>query len=242
MRSVKIVKALLITVALPMLASAATSRYVVDLSTEPAARFAARNFGERKEALARPEVQQHRAAIRAEQDTAATSIRALGGVVVSRTDTTSNTLIIDLPEEKAASLSSIPGVKSYHKVRLYRPALDQANIVHKLPQAYALVGGASNAGAGIKIAMIDTGIDITQPAFSDSGFQAARPGFPKVNSTSDTEKYTNNKVIVARSTTPCGPIPTLTTARRMKSDTAPARRIARPAAPPWRALAELRSD
>ncbi|HEY3836479.1 MAG TPA: S8 family serine peptidase, partial [Bryobacteraceae bacterium] len=197
MRSVKIIKTLLLIAALPILAGAATQRYIVDLSTEPAARFAARNFGERKEALARPEVQTHRTRIRTQQDNVAASIRALGGTIVSRTDTASNTLAVDLPEEKASSISSIAGVKSYHKTRLYRLKLDQANIAHNFPQAYAAVGGMNNAGAGIKIAMLDTGIDITQPAFSDVGFQAPS-GFPKVNATSDTA-YTNNKVIVARS-------------------------------------------
>lgn len=196
MKSVKIVKSILIAAALPILAGAATHRYVVDLSTEPAAKFAARSFGERKESLARPEVKTQRAKIRAEQDGVAAKVHEFGGVLVTRTDTASNTIIIDLPEEKAASLSSIPGVKGYHAVRIYHAKLDQANIVHKFPQAYAIVGGASAAGAGMKIAIIDTGIDITQPAFSDAGFQAPS-GFPKVNSSGDT-KFTNNKVIVAR--------------------------------------------
>jgi minor extracellular serine protease Vpr len=197
MKIVKIIKTVLIAVALPILAGAATQRYIVDLSTEPAARFASRNFGERKEALARPEVQTHRTRIRTEQDNAAASIRALGGVIVSRTDTASNTLTVDLPEEKAASLSSVPGVKSYHKTRIYHLKLDQANVVHNFPLVYSEIGGMNNAGAGIKIAMLDTGIDITQPAFSDAGFQAPA-GFPKVNTASDT-MYTNNKVIAARS-------------------------------------------
>ncbi len=197
MRSVKIVKALLIMAALPIFASAATLRYIVELSTEPAARFASRNFGERKESLARPEVLKHRQEIRVEQDSAAAEIQKLGGRIVGRTDTASNTLTIDLPEENAPKLSAIPGVKSYHKARILKANLDQSSFVHKLPQVYSQLGGSFNAGTGIKIGMIDTGIDITQSAFSDSGFQAPA-GFPKVNTTADT-KFTNNKVIVARS-------------------------------------------
>src|SRR5580698_8863839 len=98
MKSVKSVNVLLIAAALPILAGAATNRYIVDLSTEPAARFASRNFGERKESLARPEVQAHRTRIRTEQDTIAASIRALGGVVLTRTDTASNTMTISIPD------------------------------------------------------------------------------------------------------------------------------------------------
>lgn len=197
MKILKIVNALSIAIALPILAGAAQHRFIVEFSTEPAAVFAGRNFGERKESLARPEVKVQRDKIRAEQDAAISQIQQLGGRVVARTATTSNTATVDLPEENAAKLSSIPGVKAYHKERKYKVALDQANIVHKFPQAYSQVGGSRNAGAGIKIAVIDTGIDITQPAFSDTGFTAPA-GFPVAGTSSDL-KYTNNKVIVARS-------------------------------------------
>jgi subtilisin family serine protease len=197
MKSVKIIKTLLMTVALPILAGAATHRYTVELSTEPTVRYVSRSFGANKASLARPEAQIHGDKIRAEQDTVAQKVRALGGTVVGQTDTASNTLTIELPEEKAASLASIPGVKGYHVGRTYRAKLDQATLVHKLPQAYGqIAGGASSAGAGVKIAIIDTGIDITSPAFKDTNFQMPA-GFPKVNAASDT-KYTNNKVIVAR--------------------------------------------
>ncbi len=197
MRSVKNIKTLLILAALPVLASAATKRYIVELSTEPAARFASRTFGPHKGSLARPEVQTHRTKIRAEQDAIVKSIQSIGGSLLSRTDTASNTLTVVLPEENAKQLAALPGVKNYHLERRRKPLLDQASYVHNLPQVYGLIGGASNAGKGVMIAMIDSGIDITQPAFSDSGFQAPA-GFPLVNAVSDT-KYTNNKVIVARS-------------------------------------------
>ena len=197
MKTVKIIKTFLIVAALPLLAGAATRRYIVELSTEPAARFASRSFGAHKESLARPEVQTHRSKIRSEQDQLTAQIQQLGGRILSRTDTASNTLTVELPEENAAKLASLPGVKNWHKERLYKAYLDQANIVHHLPETYALIGGSSMAGQGIKIGMIDSGIDITQPAFSGTGFTAPA-GFPKVNAVSDTQ-YTNGKVIVARS-------------------------------------------
>ena len=69
------------------------------------------------------------------------------------------------------------------------------------------IGGQNNAGAGIKIGIIDTGIDAgsvhSNPAFLDTGFTAPS-GFPKCNAAvapyaADCNLYTNNKVIVARS-------------------------------------------
>src|SRR5579871_4016903 len=106
MRSVKIIKFLMLVAALPIMAGAATQRYIVDLSTEPAAPYAARTFGERKDSLARPEVQTHRTRIRTEQDAVAARIRELGGVVIARTNTASNTLTVDIPEAKAAAIAA----------------------------------------------------------------------------------------------------------------------------------------
>ena len=55
-----------------------------------------------------------------------------------------------------------------------------------------------NAGAGIKIGIIDTGIDVNHPAFRDP--LPPVDGFPKVLAAGDT-KYTNSKIIVAKNYT-----------------------------------------
>src|SRR5437016_1792967 len=74
--------------------------------------------------------------------------------------------------------------------------LDHALPLHKVPDAWNMVG-IDNAGAGMKIGFIDTGIDAGHPGFQDSSL-AIPDGFPRVNADSDVA-YTNNKVIVARS-------------------------------------------
>jgi len=53
-----------------------------------------------------------------------------------------------------------------------------------------------NAGAGIKIGLLDTGIDQNHPAFQDPSLTPPA-GFPKYDA--GNLAYTNNKVIVARS-------------------------------------------
>ena len=58
-------------------------------------------------------------------------------------------------------------------------------------------GGVSSAGAGIKIGIIDSGIDQNHPGFQDSTLTPPN-GFPKCDVPSNCA-YTNNKVIVARS-------------------------------------------
>ncbi len=51
-------------------------------------------------------------------------------------------------------------------------------------------GGAAGAGQGVKVAIVDSGIDQTHPCFSEAGYPAQTQLGDK--------KYTNNKVIVAR--------------------------------------------
>src|ERR1019366_6384191 len=74
-----------------------------------------------------------------------------------------------------------------------KPLLNAAVNLVGVPAAWSAVGGSANAGAGVKIGVIDTGIDQNHPGFRDDGFTPPA-GFPK----GDTG-YTNNKVIVARS-------------------------------------------
>ena len=49
---------------------------------------------------------------------------------------------------------------------------------------------AGTAGEGVKVAVIDSGIDVTHPCFDDTGY----PPQPQLGDTS----FTNNKVIAAK--------------------------------------------
>jgi hypothetical protein len=91
----------------------------------------------------------------------------------------------------------MPNVRGVYPDRRIQGLLDHAVNVHRVSDTWkTLANGQSGAGAGIKIGFLDTGIDLTHPAFT--GFTVAIPdGFPKISS--DAEKLnTNNKVIVAR--------------------------------------------
>ncbi len=80
--------------------------------------------------------------------------------------------------------------------RTFKLLLDRAVVVDKVVDAWTLVG-VDRAGLGIKIGIIDTGIDNHHPGFQDASLPFPA-GFPKVNTSSDAS-FTNNKIIVARS-------------------------------------------
>jgi subtilisin family serine protease len=105
-----------------------------------------------------------------------------------------NGFVVEAPD--AATVASTPGVARVFPVRMYKLLMDRALLLHKVDGALPLIGGVENAGAGTKIAIIDTGVDVTHPSFNDAGFKAPN-GFPRVNKDTDL-RYTNNKVIVAR--------------------------------------------
>lgn len=124
---------------------------------------------------------------------AAKNIRVTGSA-----STLLNAIFVAATPANVADIKSIPGVVDVVKLGSSRMLLNRATTVLDGPQAWNLVGGLSSAGAGIKIGILDTGIDQTHPSLQDSSLQIPA-GFPKCNAQSDCVNFTNSKVIVARS-------------------------------------------
>lgn len=180
----------------PALASAqfVSGRYIVELSGAPAAEAAAKQKTARNAIAA--EVSGRRAAVQAQQKVVRAGIEQAQAKVVDSVDTVANALIVRATADKVARIASVPGVVRVHPVRQFKLHLDAAIPLHQVDLAWNQIG-QDRAGLGVKIAIIDTGIDAAHPGFQDSSL-AAVDGFPKVNDSADLA-YTNNKVIVARS-------------------------------------------
>jgi subtilisin family serine protease len=172
-------------------------RYVLELSQDPAAvatvnagaRFAVRDaaFGAR------------RAGVRQTQMSARAAVATHGGRVLESMDTVLNALIVEIPDARAPELMQVPGALSLHPVFKIRALLNHALPLHKVPDAWAMLAlGQNSAGVGIKIGMIDSGIDVNNAAFNDS--LPPVDGFPKFLTGSD-KQFTNPKVIVAKNYT-----------------------------------------
>ncbi len=137
-----------------------------------------------------------RARVRDQQRRMRPRIERHNAKVLGAVDTVANAMFVQIPDSDAAQLAALPGVKRVQQVRLMHLLLDRAVIVHKVAEAWNQVGDA-NAGKGVKIAIIDTGIDVGHAGFNDPSL-AMPDGFPRTNAAADTV-FTNSKVIVARS-------------------------------------------
>jgi subtilisin family serine protease len=108
-----------------------------------------------------------------------------------------NGFAVVVPRGQLGRLGSVPGVERVWPSRSYRPLLD---VTPQLIGATTLWGPTlATAGQGMKIGIIDDGIDQTHPMFAPRGL-AYPPGFPKGQTA-----FTTPKVIVARAFPPLTP-------------------------------------
>ncbi|MBM3748666.1 MAG: hypothetical protein FJW34_23060, partial [Acidobacteria bacterium] len=80
-----------------------------------------------------------------------------------------NAVFVRATQEQLAELRGLPGVRRVEHLPPMRRHLDEAVKLVGAPQAWAVLGGEGNAGAGVKIGIIDTGIDHEHPAFQAPG-------------------------------------------------------------------------
>ena len=163
------------------------ARYAVVLTDEAPARAA------RGDRLA---LESARTKVAAAQEAMKTQLRARGITITGEARTLLNAIFIQADPTAATQLESLPGVSYIAPLQRVYPVLDRAVQLIDVPAAWAKLGGTSNAGAGMKIAIIDSGIQSSHAAFQDSSLTPP-PGYPKC-APADCA-YTNNKIIVARS-------------------------------------------
>ena len=169
------------------------NRYAVILEDMPVATQTGR-----REDLQKSAVASIRQQIEAKQHAIRDQLAAMKIAVTGSATTVMNAIFVTATPEQADTLKSLSGVKAVVPVRRYQRSLNRALSLLDAPNAWNLVGGVANAGSGIKVAILDDGIDITNPMFQDPSLSMP-PGFPICSGSPDACNYTNSKVIVARS-------------------------------------------
>ena len=192
--SVAAAASFLLISATPGTAQLVPNRYTLLLEDPPvSSRFVSR------EAMQTQAAEAYRRQVEDKQAAVLKELAAKQVVVTGSVSDVLNAIFVNAPASRVAELSAIPGVIGVRPQRHFKLALNKATALMNAPAAWSALGGASNAGKGMKIAIIDSGIDQTNPAFQDSSLSMPS-GFPLCTAGhSEDCAYTNSKVIVARS-------------------------------------------
>jgi minor extracellular serine protease Vpr len=124
--------------------------------------------------------------------------------ITSQYDVSLNAVAVQLNGTPLETIARAPMVERAEYNVLYHPNLSESYKIINASDAWTAGGGRATAGAGVKIGIIDTGIDHNHPFFDPTGFSFP-PGFPKCDAldsdshTPDQDcRYVSEKVIVAK--------------------------------------------
>ena len=177
---------------------------LVELADAPVARYEGGLAGFPATALAKTglpdlsaggkDVAKYKGLLEAKQEAVVAALldRVPQAEVGARYQTVLNGFALVLPAESLGELERVPGVSKVHAVREYHPTIDASNGVMGTPAFWTALGGDDRAGAGMRIGILDTGIDFSNPMFSDPSLLPPA-GFPRGDAA-----LANGKVIVAR--------------------------------------------
>ena len=107
-----------------------------------------------------------------------------------------NGFSVSLPRAELGRLGRLPDVRDVYPTATYAPSLDDTPPQIGAPAVWGPT--LDSAGQGVKIGIIDSGVDPSHPYFAPAGYSMP-PGYPKGQ-----QQFTSAKVIVARSFPPQG--------------------------------------
>ncbi len=170
---------------------AAVKDYVVVLKKPPVAKIEGVHLRTKAAAVQKKEILDEQGKVRTFVE------KKLKGKVKRSVAIVLNALLVSIDEADAAKLLAQPDVVSVTENRVkYHLNLDMADRVSRMNVLRQKLGlTPDDMGRGLKIAILDTGIDVNNPMFDDTGFtypEGFDPG------SSNDSSLTNNKVIVAK--------------------------------------------
>jgi minor extracellular serine protease Vpr len=172
-------------------------RYALVMADPPiSARFAVRTE------LQSPPALNYQAQIEARQNSLTRELAVRHFSIAGANSLLVNAVFVIATPDQEGELASLPGVIGVVRLHRYKRSLNQAiqmlNSTGNSGTAWGLLGGIPNAGKGIRVGVIDSGIDQNHPSLKDDTLNAPA-GFPKCDIPANCTNFTNTKVIVARS-------------------------------------------
>ena len=136
-----------------------------------------------------------RRAVARSQDTVRDAIRSLDATVIGSASNVLNAIFVRATPEQAAQIGTLQGVADVVRSRPSEPMLGSVGEIVGVDSARMRPIGSPLFGDGLKVAIIDSGLDFDHEAFQDASL-ARLPGYPK----GDPEHlaYASAKVIAVR--------------------------------------------
>ena len=157
------------------LAQRGSNLYIVVLKDPPLAEV----VGNRKGLLRKEAAEQLQGIVTRQQNTGEL-IRSTGAKIINSSHVLLNAIYVEASDEQAGQLKEVAGVDRVQRMAPLRRHINKALDLINARAAIAQSGGLSNAGAGVRIAILDTGIDQDHPAFRN--FTSAPHRFSQVQS------------------------------------------------------------
>jgi uncharacterized protein (TIGR03437 family) len=176
--------------------SAPPQRYALVLADPPLARQVLATPGARA-ALSTPGAETKRQRLLKTQSDLKAALLERKVATAGSVHTLANAVFVTVSPDRVDELRAIPGVAAVVPMPALRRKLNKALDLVNASTAWTALGGAASAGTGIKIAILDTGIDETHPGFQDASL-ATPAGFPK-SGNADDATHATNKIIAVRS-------------------------------------------
>lgn len=115
-----------------------------------------------------------------------------------------NSVVVEAPNsaKARAEIARMPGVKRVFQNERFFAQMDASNSLINSQAAWDMVGSRAEAGKGVRVAVIDSGILPNHPMFAGNGFSAPDSLLGNDYCATTEPEFCNNKLIVARSFPP----------------------------------------
>jgi subtilisin family serine protease len=123
--------------------------------------------------LSKTERDQIKQQLKGQQNRLRGSIAALGGTVLADYQAAYNGIKVRISRDKLAQLAQLPAVVGVRPLHVVRPDNVRGVQLIGAPSVWNGFGGSAFRGEGIKVAIIDTGVDYTHANFGGPGTPAA---------------------------------------------------------------------